>query len=139
MHVGVSDHSLEGRRNFTAGRVLISANNINLIIPPVAERRRGGIFVGNCNNLTVQDNQILAQRFPLSRKVALEGIRVFGRLGRMMILRQNYMTHCNVGIHIRPVEIEDVGVQWLVSDNMMPNASLPVDAPPAVRKYNNKA
>jgi len=140
IHVGVSDHSLRRQRDFSAGRVLINGNSVNLILAPVAERRRGGIFVGNCNNLTVQDNQILTQRFPLSRNITLEGIRVYGRLGRMMILRQNYMTHCNIGIRVKPLEIaERGGVQWLVSDNMMANADLSVDAPDSVQKINNKA
>ncbi|MCF6281646.1 MAG: DUF4815 domain-containing protein [Candidatus Polarisedimenticolaceae bacterium] len=139
IHVGVSDRSLKKRREFTAGRVLISANNINLIVPPIAERRRGGIFVGNCNNLTIQDNQILAQRFPLSRNIVLEGVRVYGHLGRMMMVRQNYMTHCNTGVRIKPLDTDKGSVQWLVSDNMMVNANLPVDAPSIVQKFNNRA
>jgi len=140
IHVGVSDHSLRRQQDFSAGRVLINGNNVNLILAPVAERRRGGIFVGNCNNLTVQDNQILTQRFPLSRNITLEGIRVYGRLGRMMILRQNYMTQCNIGIRVKPLDIvRRGGVQWLVSDNMMANADLPVDAPNSVQQINNKA
>lgn len=139
IHVGVSDHSLKRQQNFTAGRVLINANNINLIIPPVAERRRGGIYIGNCNNLTIQDNQILAQRFPLSRNTVLEGVLVYGHLGRMMMVRQNYMTHCNTGVRIKPLDADKGSVQWLVSDNMMVSANSPVDAPSIVQNINNRA
>ncbi len=137
IHVGVSDHSLSNSQNFTAGRVLVSANNISLIIPPVMEGRRGGVFVGNCNNLTIQDNQILIQRFPLSRRLYLEGVRVYGRLGPMMMIRQNYMTSCTVGVRVKPVDMGKESGQWLVADNMMPKAELAVDAPDQVRRSHN--
>ncbi len=139
VQVGVSHRNLRRAQRFSAGRVLIDGNNINLIVAPVTERRRGGIFVGNCNNLTVQNNQILTQRFPLSRRVRLEGVRVFGLLGRMLMMNQNYMTHCNIGIRVTPVEIGNDSVQWLIADNMMPNAQLAVAAPRIVRSRNNLA
>jgi len=140
IHVGVSDHGPgnPNHQRYLAGRVLIEGNTIGVRLPPLAIHRRGGIFVGNCNYLTVQNNQIQVQRYLWSRAIPIEGVRVFGYLGRMMLVRQNYMTHCTTGVRVQPLNGPSKKTnQWQVADNMMPDVESIVNAPFSVHRWNN--
>ncbi|MDR4515033.1 DUF6519 domain-containing protein [Nitrosomonas sp.] len=140
IHIGVSDRKQSGNQRYQAGRVAIEGNTIHVLLPPVTVHRRGGIFCGNCNHLSIINNHITIQRFLFSRQTEIEGIRIFGTMGRMFIVRQNYMTNCTVGVRVQPVGLQpdaNISNQWLVADNMMPQASLAVVAPASVTKTNN--
>lgn len=130
IHVGVSHHNLEERSVFRAGRVSIENNTINVLIPPLFIHRRGGIFVGNCNNLNVSNNQISVQRFPLTRRLPVEAIRIYGHMGRMVVVDQNYSTQCTTGIRFVPLDVNlKQRNQWLFSDNMMSEVSFLISTP----------
>ncbi|SET07047.1 hypothetical protein SAMN05216326_11115 [Nitrosomonas marina] len=138
IHIGVSDRKQSGNQRYQAGRVTIEGNTIHVLLPPVTVHRRGGIFCGNCNHLSIIDNHITIQRFSFSRQTEIEGIRIFGTMGRMFIVRQNYMSNCTIGVRVHPIGSNpDINNQWMVADNMMPQASLAVVAPSSVMKTNN--
>lgn len=119
---------------------MINANTMHVLLPPGYLRRRGGIFVGNNNHTSIENNHIAVQRFADTASTEVDGIRIWGHLGRMLIVRQNYMTHCTTGVRVNPVVIPPGVVnQWLVGDNMMPGAAAAVRAPDEVRRVQNRA
>jgi len=136
VHIGVSHHVV----NVTtpeiydmAGTVQIVGNNILVPLSPVA-RGRHGIFVGNCDSLIIQNNYASVQRFPVTSKVSIDGIRIHGHLGRMMIVRQNHLVGTTTGIRVVPLSGAEHGTpQWIVTDNVAPNARNAVIAPSSVR------
>ena len=139
VHIGVSHHIV----NVTtpeiyevAGTVQIVGNNILVLLSPAA-RERHGIFVGNCDSLIVQNNYASVRRFSVTSQASIEGIRIYGHLGRMMIVRQNHLVGATVGIRVVPLTVAGTGQgrrsQWVVTDNVAPNARNAVLAPPSVR------
>lgn len=143
IHVGVS-HRPPVEQSYVAdraGTVIIRGNNLRVYLPALFKRGRHGIFVGNCNHLLIEDNRVNVNSFQASRSPTVEGVRVYGLLGRMMIVRQNFLENCTTGVFVKPLRLGDRTTrdQWLVADNMMPHASTPVDAPNSVRKRDNYA
>jgi hypothetical protein len=140
IHIGVSDRSAAANQARKAGRVIVEGNTINVQLPPVAVHRRGGIYIGNCNFATVSDNQIQVQRYPWSKNKPIEGVRIYGSLGLMMVVKQNYMTHCSVGVRFVPLGASGDGQQWLIADNMMPGAKplVATTEPALVTDRNNR-
>ncbi|MBC7812249.1 MAG: hypothetical protein H7175_13925 [Burkholderiales bacterium] len=144
IHIGVSRRGPRGQVPERAENVIIASNTIGVSLPPeAAVRERHGIFVGNCASLLVADNYITVRRFGLAAAVRIDGIRVFGYLGRMMIVRQNHMVGFNVGIYVEPLGDISASQQWLVTDNMAVSAQQVVKvatrATAKVRVPNNLA
>ena len=139
IQVGVSDRSRDQAETLFAGITRIQGNSIHLLLSPLASRRRGGIFAGNCSQLTITDNSVQVQRFNSTSSTRIESLRVFGYLGRKMIAKDNYSANCNVGIHVKPLGFNtENSYQWLVADNMFEKASIDVEAPDIVQRSNNK-
>jgi hypothetical protein len=118
--------------------VRIAANTIRVFLPLQAVRERHGIFIGNCDSMIIADNRLTVQRVTLTQQTRIDGVRVFGSLGRMMIVRQNYLVGVTTGIRVNPVHSPPANSnQWLVADNMAPGAQSLVVAPTNVQKINN--
>ena len=133
IHVGLS-HCQAGEDQDTAGRVQLTGNTILVVLPPIYVRERFGIFVGHCQSLLIDNNFVQLWRSRKTSSLHVEGIRVFGTLGRMAIIRQNHLANTTItnvnnqpkelkgftiGVHIRPLNpsVEETP-QWLVSDNL---------------------
>ncbi|MCB1761067.1 MAG: hypothetical protein KDI68_14955 [Gammaproteobacteria bacterium] len=140
IHIGVSDRSAGASQPHKAGRVIIEGNTINVQLPPVMVHRRGGIYVGNCNFATIRDNQIQVQRYPWSKSKPIEGMRIYGSLGLMMVVKQNYMTNCSVGVRFVALDASGDRQQWLIADNMMPGTRplIATNVPALVIDRNNR-
>jgi hypothetical protein len=140
VHIGVSERATKSGPVDTAGTVKIAANTIAVILPIQAVRERHGIFVGNCDSLIIEANHLTVQRFNLTQATRIDGVRVFGVLGRLMIVRQNHLEGVTVGIRVNPVHANpQITHQWLVADNMVPSPQALIVAPPNVQKINNIA
>ncbi|MBT3203536.1 MAG: hypothetical protein HOG41_07780 [Gammaproteobacteria bacterium] len=137
IQVGVSNRSKDKPETLHAGITRIQGNSIQIVLSPLASRRRGGIFAGNCSQLSIIDNSIQLQRFSFTNLTKVESIRIYGVLGRKIIVKDNYSTNCNIGIKIAPVAMQDVTHQWLVADNMFAGSTTSVEAPGSVKKRNN--
>lgn len=141
IHVGVSHRVAASGAPDMAGTVHIMGNNIGVLLPPGA-RERHGIFVGNCDSLIVQNNYASVRRFSVTSPLSIDGIRIYGHLGRMMIVRQNHLVGTTVGIRVEPLTVAGTKQgtpQWIVTDNVAPNADKAVTAPSSVRKPYNYA
>ncbi|WP_462160134.1 DUF6519 domain-containing protein [Pseudoalteromonas sp. GB56] len=120
IHVGVGDKT--DKRRYVAGRVVIENNSINVRVPPLIVHRRGGIYVGNCNHLSLSQNHISVQRFNWTSKTEVEAIRVYGYLGMMATIDKNYATGCTTGVRFEALNANyEERYQYLIADNMMLN------------------
>jgi hypothetical protein len=98
--------------------VHIEGNDIEITLAPSA-RLRFGIFVGNCNRLLIENNTIRVTKLPVTQKMTLDGIRVWGLLGERMVIRQNSILDATTGIRINPTN-SPAHVLWIVKENVMP-------------------
>lgn len=124
IHVGLSrGNAAPGRRDLSQ-TVLIEGNTVDVILPPNALRARHGIFVGNCDSMAIENNIVTLDRLQAQNRVPVDGIRVYGQLGKRMIVRQNHMKigrektrGFTRGILIHPLN-DFPRPLWLVSDNV---------------------
>jgi nitrous oxidase accessory protein NosD len=136
IHIGVSHSASATSPPDKAGTVKISGNNIGTHLFS-AKNERHGIFVGNCDSLLVESNYINIKRDP-RKKIMIDGIRVYGHLGKFMIIRQNHVVDFRTGIFIKPLNVVSTPL-WLVQYNMLQNSEKQVDAPNSVKKEQNYA
>ena len=140
IHVGVSQRGPKGGPRIAAGPIQIRGNTIDVVLTPDASRGRHGIFVGNCNSVIAEANRISLQRTP-SATLPVDAIRLWGVLGRMVIVRHNYVQGFSTGADVQPVP-PAAGTPaggnplWLVADNLL-GADHPVNAPGTVRVSGN--
>lgn len=95
IHVGVSHHETSRGDPDRIGSLLILGNTIHVAFPNISRRiikERHGIFVGNCNSLVIENNFLSLQRFSTTANSDIDGIRLYGFLGRRVIIRQNHLT-----------------------------------------------
>jgi hypothetical protein len=121
IHIGVGEN---GGRDMT-GPLQVVGNTINVCLTPDATRSRHGIFVGSCDSAIVEGNRISLQR--ATNTLPVDAIQIQGTLGRMVIVRDNYVQGFTPGtgvvvfrkLNSRPNPL------WLVADNLL-DAGTPV-------------
>jgi hypothetical protein len=127
IHVGFGLEAAGG----AAGVVVVNDNVVRMSLPSSATRERHGLFVGHCNSLSVESNFIDLVRPPLNAGLRIEGMRIFGNLGRRAIVRHNHMGPLfTVGITFAPLNVQ-IPAQplWIVTENVMESAATRVDLP----------
>jgi hypothetical protein len=127
IHVGLS----AGAAAAVAGVVVIRDNTIRVSLPTSATRERHGIFVGNCNSLVIESNFISVVRATRNAGLRAEGMRLFGSMGRRVIVRHNHIgPQFAVGITFAPLNTP-VPTQplWIITENEMEAAPTKVDVP----------
>jgi hypothetical protein len=105
-----------------AGTVTISGNQIYVGLPPGAQYHAAqAIFVGNVNSLMVDNNyaEVIANPGQLGR----EGIRVWGVLGRRIVVRHSHLAGFEPGILFSALASGGTSPLWLLADNMAENAN----------------
>jgi hypothetical protein len=136
IHVGVSHCAPASAQPDKAGTITISGNNIETHLFS-AKNERHGIFVGNCDSLLIESNYISLKRDP-KKKLMIDGIRVYGHLGKFMIIRQNHIVDFRTGILVKPLNNVSTPL-WVVQYNMLNNSERQVVAPDSVKKDQNYA
>ena len=71
--------------------------------------------------------------------MGVDGIRVFGRLGRYAIVRENHLTGFTNGVWMELRGATPVKPMWRINQNLVENCTLPVKAPDAADKTDNFA
>ena len=139
IHVGISTQRTRNPGkgapvSDTAGRVVIANNAIHVTLMPESIVERHGIFVGNCQSLLVEDNFLDCERLGPASRLAIEGIRVYGFLGRMAYITRNHLSGFTTGIHIAPLNnlADGATSMWRVNDNVAFGAAHSVDTSLAV-------
>ena len=127
IHIGLGT----GTQSFAAGVVVIKDNTFRVTLPSSATRDRYGIFVGSCNSVVIEDNFIGLQRAQRNASLRTEGIRIFGTMGRRVIVRHNHLgPQFTVGVTFAPLN-SSVPAQplWIITENVMESAQSKVDVP----------
>jgi hypothetical protein len=151
IHAGISHRRTAAQE--TAGtpadqdrmsRLLIEHNTILVAIPIQTVRERHGIFVGNCDSATIVDNYVNIDR-SLLPDIKVEGIRIFGTLGRRVMVRGNQLDGCTLGVLFHPLTPLPTGnnagkrdVQWIVDDNVAIGAAPLLNIEPSSQIFRVK-
>ncbi|MEJ2207491.1 MAG: hypothetical protein P8129_00465 [Anaerolineae bacterium] len=111
--------------------VLIEDNKLEVSLPTTATRERHGIFVGSCNSLVIENNYISLHREARNNNLRIEGMRIFGTLGRRIIVEHNHLgPKFNVGITFAPLNsFLPAQPLWIVRENVIESTPLKVDVP----------
>jgi hypothetical protein len=145
IHVGLSNRKVPPAETPVAGRVSVIGNTVDVVLPFGRLGERHGVFVGNSDTLTVERNYLRLRSSGQSGSLSVDGVRVFGRLGRMVVIRQNHLVGFNPAFTLWPTNFPggNQANQWLVEDNMAPSTPRVVVVRPAfvgrVRQNNNLA
>lgn len=160
VHVGLSlsEHDARGnpvRNKFDiAGEVTVAGNSILVVLPPDAVKAsRNGVFVGNCQSLRVENNDIRLERIADAADIEIEGIRVWGVLGDRLSVSRNDLrpavmgdkTKFDSGIVIQPhpttppIILQTLPPRcWLAVENHIECVKIPrVKAPDNVIRREN--
>jgi hypothetical protein len=132
VHVGVSSRAARNV-HARAGAVTISGNTIACVLSPEAANvERHAIFVGNCQNLMIENNDMSLARLSGAEGLTVDGIKVFGVIGNRLMVTQNHVHSADnnpqrsfdVGIRVNPLATsKPVTAQWLVMYNVAPSRS----------------
>ncbi len=127
IHVGTSAAQV----STMAGRVVISNNAVYVTLMPESVTERHGIFVGNCSSLLIENNHIECERLGNAQRLAIDGIRIYGILGRMAYVTRNDMTGVTTGVRVAALNnnngTDGASSMWRVTENIAHAAASPVD------------
>mgnify|MGYP000998810260 FL=1 len=121
VHVGMRKRTDNPMDFDSAEDVWIAGNEVKINLIPGA-RERHGIFVGNCHALQIKDNHIEIRKSGLTKEESIDGIRIYGHMGRRAIVRQNYIEKASIGVNFAPIRSiyeESLPPQWVVAENMI--------------------
>jgi nitrous oxidase accessory protein NosD len=105
-------------------RLQVFGNTVSVLLPMIIPYERHGIFCGNCDSLAIENNKISILRGLTTKETHIDGIRVFGQLGRMVKVCQNHIKKPTVGIYFNPLNEPLNKIpksMWLFADNMVEN------------------
>jgi hypothetical protein len=109
----------KAKTRIDASVVHVFGNNIKVSMSPNS-RRRGGIFIGGgSSSLIVENNYIKVERFPVTTETEMEGIRIYGPVGDMVVVKQNHIADAAKvakGVIFKPNK-QQKGEQWIIVDN----------------------
>lgn len=127
IHIGLNSGGVIA----SAGVALIENNTIRVSLPTTATRDRYGIFVGHCNSLVINTNFINLVRAQRNAALRIEGMRLFGVMGRRAIVRHNHLgPQFAVGITFAPLNTTlPPQPLWIITENEMESSPLKVDVP----------
>jgi Family of unknown function (DUF6519) len=134
IHVGLS---APNPNVSVAQRVTIEDNRVTVTLGAGATRGRHGIYVGNVSSLKIRSNRLSLERPAGSQAVQIDGIRVFGRLGRSVFIRENHLDGFNIGVNFVLRGTAPATPMWAINDNLAEGSSPAVSAPNVANKSNN--
>ncbi len=134
VHVGVSAQRVQNPGpgapvSDTAGRVVISNNALYVALMPESVVERHGIFVGNCTSLMMEGNHVECERLGDAGRLPIDGIRVYGFIGRMAYVTRNDMAGFTTGIRFAALNnlADGPSSMWRVTENLAHAAATIVD------------
>lgn len=128
IHIGLGDRAVPA----VAGVVTIRDNTIHVSLPSSATRERFAVLVGHCNSLVIDGNvATLLRASPRNATLRVEGLRIFGTMGRRVIVRHNHLGPAfSVGVTFAPLNAPlPAQPLWVITENVMESAATKVDVP----------
>jgi len=133
IHIGVSDAQPR-----SVGRVTVSGNTVDIVLPPDAIGERHGMFIGSCASATVRDNRLaLSASLGSGPPRRIEAIRVWGTLGPYLEIATNHVTGFPVGVNVHAQSPGADKVHWRVTSNLLLGATTPIQITPGVIGTDN--
>jgi hypothetical protein len=139
VRVAVSQED-ESKGSFrTLRNVQIADNMMQLRVPLDFDIGRFGIMVGNALRIRITGNNLEFAEPRGNEKPYHQGIRIWGHIGPLLILRENHISVGRVGMFVRHEgQLAKVGLQqWLAADNIVDTGGTVLEAPPQVRDREN--
>ncbi len=119
IHVGASHRESQKGEPDIVGMTSIISNRIE--VAGLEEKKDYfGIFVGNCSSLIIENNQI---RLLENKRLRLEGIRVYGDLGKLLSITTNHLVdfgsnNKNPGIFVKALNAGAISNPvWIIERN----------------------
>jgi hypothetical protein len=121
--------SKSGQRDvsFATMSAYITNNSIDLILPGyVHSFERYGIFIGNADDVIIENNKITLKCLDFAREIPVEGIRIWGKLGFRGVIAKNYINMLDssiaFGIRARSLGAKNSSnplSKWLFTNNLI--------------------
>jgi len=141
VHVGTSING--GKSIARAGKVMVNENRLACRKPSEDTYAGFALFVGNAETIRIERNTIEWFGTPMKNRYA-QGIRVWGALGRYLVVGENRIGLASLGIRIKTDKIVDDGLWkrhlWLVADNLVEDVdpAMVMRVPPWTEKRFNR-
>lgn len=125
VHIGTSHEGQpRGGPADRVGSVRISDNAIRVFVPAEGARARHGIFVGAADLLRITGNDLSFATRAEGDWITSEGIRIYGFVGRLMVIRDNAIDSFPVGITLNMFMGKgnnqiSLARMWAVEDNLI--------------------
>jgi len=143
IHVGLSHRRVrqQERLDDIAEVVTIMSNTITVILPGfTGKTERYGIYVGNCNDLIIENNTVRLERMQGAIEVRINGIEVWGVFGQRLMVTKNMATSVDavtfhgfdIGIHVKLLKTVWATSQFAVLWNVVPSRVQGVSADPSI-------
>ena len=131
VHIGVSHREVQPGTPDQARTVTIEDNSIGVVLPAAATTERHGIFVGNCGSLAIEGNYMTVVRVPIFKtnnpRVIVEGVRVYGAMGRRVTVTENHSVGYDFGVRFSPLSpISKPKPMWAITHNLAEGAETPI-------------
>lgn len=133
-----TSHQRAGR--FRAGSVTIDNNRMELLAPNADAYVGYGVFVGNVDILRIRGNDMALSRKPNFVRYFAQGIRVWGEIGRQVLIAENRIAVATMGIRLRALAAADPDrVTWVLRENVVegPRGTVVFKASEAVVSRDN--
>jgi hypothetical protein len=128
------------RPRLVADAVVLAGNVVHAFVPAGYKRDRHAVFVGNARSVSItQTTATLRRTTPAAEEVItpVEGIRVYGALGRFVVIRDSSLRDFSVGVRVVPLDAPAVAT-WLVADTLADGAAAGADVPDTVEQERNR-
>lgn len=118
------------RRHLRLFRVHVAGNTIGVLRPETI-RERHGLYVGSVQSATLRDNliEVLNATYGADGQLgglAIDGIRVHGSLGPLVVIQGNHIAEFTTGIFLRALNFNEAADSvWRLTDNATPGALQP--------------
>lgn len=133
VHIGASNRSQPRGPAHIVGPVSVTDNTIQVVVPPEGALARHAVFIGNTERLRITGNDVRYESLTEGDRITSDGIRVFGFIGRFMVVRENVVDsfpggitlHLNVpsGFARGALSFLRSARMWAVEDNLIIGAS----------------
>jgi hypothetical protein len=137
IHVGLSNVKQFGKRSghLSATRVQVRGNTVNVRLCGADMLDRHGIYLGCVNSAVIADNHLTLTRVPNEQVAwqAIDGIKVSGIFGPLMLIERNCMLGFSNGIYTQENQTPSLQVPplWKAADNYSDIANQ-IHAPPFI-------
>ena len=124
IHIGLSHRHDSGREFDIINSVKVEKNFVGNTLPLLHNYSRHGIFVGNCERLSIDGNELDLNRMTRANKVQIDAIKVYGFLGRKGTIANNDIyssarpnNSYSTGIMVKDLQPKDKMIHWNITWN----------------------